>query len=60
MILIVFLLHLPEEPGTKKPLKDKVRQANALGVICLVPGIICLCLVLQWGGTTYPVSLVQI
>ncbi|KAI1078873.1 putative MFS multidrug transporter [Whalleya microplaca] len=54
MLLVFFLLHVPDQPGTKIPLKEKLRQANPLGFICLVPGIVCLCLVLQWGGTTYP------
>ncbi|KAI1453994.1 putative MFS multidrug transporter [Annulohypoxylon moriforme] len=55
VILLVFLLlHLPDQPGTKISLKEKLYQTNLLGFSCIVPGIICLCLVLQWGGTTYP------
>lgn len=56
MVLIFFLLHIPDRPGTKTSLTDKLRQVNALGFLCLIPGIVCLCLVLQWGGTTYAVS----
>ncbi|KAI1378718.1 putative MFS multidrug transporter [Hypoxylon crocopeplum] len=54
MVLVFLLLHLPNKPGPKLSFKDKLRQANILGFLCLVPGIVCLCLVLQWGGTTYP------
>ncbi|KAI0881985.1 putative MFS multidrug transporter [Annulohypoxylon maeteangense] len=53
MVLVFLLLHVPDQPGTKISPKEKLYQANLLGFICLVPGIICLCLVLQWGGTTY-------
>ncbi|KAF3762099.1 MFS general substrate transporter [Cryphonectria parasitica EP155] len=53
MVLLFFFLHLPDHPGSNVPFKERIRQVNALGFVCLVPGIICLCLVLQWGGTTY-------
>ncbi|OAA37406.1 Major facilitator superfamily domain, general substrate transporter [Metarhizium rileyi] len=53
MVLIFFLLDVPDQPGTQLSLQDRLRQANILGFICLVPGIICLCLLLQYGGTTY-------
>lgn len=53
LVLVFFLLHIPDQPGTKTHIKDKLRQLNVLGILCLVPGIVCLCLALQWGGTTY-------
>ena len=56
MLFVFFLLQVPNRPNTKIPLKDKLRQLNALGLLALLPGVICLCLVLQWGGTTYAVS----
>jgi MFS family permease len=57
MVLIFFLLQVPDRPGTNKPLKQKLQQLNTLGLLALFPGIVCLCLALQWGGTTYAVSL---
>ncbi|KAF2494568.1 MFS general substrate transporter [Lophium mytilinum] len=54
MILVFFLLHIPSRPTTNIPLKDKLHQLNALGLLALLPGVICLCLALQWGGTTHP------
>jgi hypothetical protein len=57
MVLIFFLLQVPDRPNTKLPFKDKLRQLNALGLLALLPGVVCLCLALQWGGTTYAVSL---
>jgi len=56
MVFIFFLLQIPDRPNTKIPLKDKLLQLNALGVLALLPGVVCLCLALQWGGTTYAVS----
>ncbi len=56
MVFIFFLLQVPDRPTTKIPFKDKLRQLNALGLLALLPGVVCLCLALQWGGTTYAVS----
>ncbi len=56
MVLIFFLLQVPDRPGTNKPLKQKLQQLNILGLLALFPGIVCLCLALQWGGTTFAVS----
>jgi MFS family permease len=57
LVLIFFLLQVPDRPSTNKPLKQKLQQLNILGLLALFPGIVCLCLALQWGGTTYAVSL---
>ncbi|KAL5343543.1 major facilitator superfamily domain-containing protein [Aspergillus crustosus] len=32
---------------------NKIRQMDIPGTICLFPGVICLLLALQWGGTKY-------
>ncbi|KAF5857849.1 hypothetical protein ETB97_005193 [Aspergillus alliaceus] len=53
MPCVFFLLQVPDRPNTKKPLEEKLRQLNALSMLSVVPGVICLCLALQWGGTTY-------
>lgn len=56
MVFVFFLLDIPDRPGMDKPLKEKLRQLNFLGLLALFPGIVCLCLALQWGGTKYAVS----
>lgn len=56
MLLVFFLLKIPDRPNTQIPFKDKLRQLNALGLLALLPGVVCLCLALQWGGTTYAVG----
>lgn len=53
MVLIFFLLHVPDRPDTNVNVKEKLRQLNPLGLLALLPGVVCLCLALQWGGTTY-------
>lgn len=57
MLSILFLLQVPDRPNTKITFKDKLRRLNVLGLLALLPGVICLCLALQLGGTTYAVSL---
>lgn len=57
MVLVFFLLKVSNRPGTNMTFNQKLQQLNVLGLLALVPGVICLCLALQWGGTTYSVSL---
>ena len=56
MAVVTFLLKIPDRPTTKVPVKEKIRQLNLLGFAALLPGVECLCLALQWGGTKYQVS----
>ncbi|KIX10126.1 uncharacterized protein Z518_01207 [Rhinocladiella mackenziei CBS 650.93] len=53
MALVFLVFQDPDRPNTKMPLKDKVQQLNVLGLLVLLPGVVCLCLALQWGGTTH-------
>ncbi|KAF2101411.1 MFS general substrate transporter [Rhizodiscina lignyota] len=53
MVFVFFLLRVPGRPNTTDTLKHKLLQLNAEGLIALLPGVICLCLALQWGGFTY-------
>ncbi|PYH90940.1 MFS general substrate transporter [Aspergillus ellipticus CBS 707.79] len=53
LVLVFFLLDVPDRPSTKIPLKEKLRQLNFVGILALLPGVVCLCLALQWGGTKY-------
>jgi len=56
MVLILFLLQVPDRPDTNISFKNKLRQLNALGLLALLPGVVCLCLALQLGGTKDAVS----
>lgn len=53
---VAFLLQIPDRTSTKASFKEKLLQLNALGLVAILPGVVCLCLALQWGGSTYAVS----
>lgn len=54
MVFIFFLLRIPEREETKKSLKSKLAQLDVLGTTAFLPGVVCLLLALQWGGSKYP------
>ncbi|KAI8720323.1 MFS domain-containing protein [Fusarium sp. LHS14.1] len=51
-VCVFFLLHIPERSTTVNTLRQKLQQLNIEGLLALLPGVICLCLALQWGGFT--------
>lgn len=55
ILFVLLLLQIPDRPETRIPLYEKLQQLNLLGLLALFPGLVCLCLALQWGGT-YAVS----
>ncbi|KAJ4414848.1 hypothetical protein N0V82_007696 [Gnomoniopsis sp. IMI 355080] len=52
-VFIFFLLTIPDRSTTHLPSKQKLAQLDFLGIFFLLPGVVCLLLALQWGGTTY-------
>ncbi|KAK2037356.1 major facilitator superfamily transporter, partial [Colletotrichum somersetense] len=56
LAILFFLFNEPPRPKDKvhKTVVGKIKQVDPIGTIALIPAIICLLLVLQWGGTTYP------
>src|SRR4051794_32937962 len=58
LLFIHFFLKVPSSPVyDSSSWKHKIRQLNFEGLAALLPGVICLCLALQWGGFTYKVRL---
>ncbi|KAB5575545.1 putative MFS aflatoxin efflux pump [Coniochaeta sp. 2T2.1] len=51
--LLVFLLEIPEREETKRSLASKLAQLDAIGTTVFLPGVVCLLLALQWGGSKY-------
>ncbi|KAL2870692.1 MDR family MFS transporter [Aspergillus lucknowensis] len=52
----VILFFIPAFPGSNKGqsgFKNQVKQMDVPGTICLLPGVVCLLLALQWGGAKY-------
>jgi len=57
VLFIILYLDIPDRSDAKVvTLGDMLRQLNAEGLAALIPGVVCLCLALQWGGFTYSVS----
>ncbi|RSM12918.1 hypothetical protein CEP52_002262 [Fusarium oligoseptatum] len=52
LVCVFFLLHIPERRTTADTLRQKLQQLNIEGLLALLPGVICLCLALQWEGFT--------
>jgi hypothetical protein len=57
VVLLFFLLDIPEREETKKSLGSKLAQLDAFGTAAFLPGVICLLLALQWGGSKYSVGI---
>jgi len=55
ILVIIFLLEVPDREETKLPLKDKILQLDLVGTSVLLPGTLFLLLALEWGGSVYPV-----
>ena len=53
VLIIVFILKLPNPKNTGTSIKQKILQLDPLGSLCFLPCIVCLLLTLQWGGSTY-------
>jgi MFS family permease len=58
MLVIFFLLDLPRQDTSQLPSAAKLAQLDFYGTALIVPGTVCLLLALQWGGLTYPVSII--
>ncbi|KAJ9231599.1 hypothetical protein DTO169E5_7921 [Paecilomyces variotii] len=53
VVTILLFLNLPPARKAGTPLREQLLQMDPLGNLCLIPGIICLLLAIQWGGSTY-------
>ncbi|GFF62110.1 putative HC-toxin efflux carrier TOXA [Aspergillus lentulus] len=53
MAAIPFCLKVPDRNTTKVSWMEKLKQLDVPGLCCLVPGVVCLVLALQWGGQKY-------
>ena len=53
ILTLVPTLKLPAAMKANTPLRRQIDQLDPLGTLCFLPGVVCLLLALQWGGTTY-------
>lgn len=52
-LVVVLVFKPPRRRTTSLPIMDRVLRLDFMGSAAFIPGIICLLLALQWGGTTY-------
>jgi MFS family permease len=52
VVALFFILRTPASKNTDT-LKEQIIKLDPYGTIVFLPGIVCLLLALQWGGTTY-------
>lgn len=51
----MIFLNIPQDPKqAEKPILKRILELDLVGAAILIPGIICLLLAVQWGGSTYP------
>ncbi|KAL9106893.1 MAG: hypothetical protein Q9227_008141 [Pyrenula ochraceoflavens] len=56
-LVIIFIIKTSTKVSNAElSLREKLLRLDPLGCLCLLPGIVCLLLALQWGGSTYPWS----
>ncbi|OAL38217.1 hypothetical protein AYO20_02669 [Fonsecaea nubica] len=54
MLVVLFVLHIPQDPKlSEMPILKRILELDLIGAAILIPGIICLLLAVQWGGSTY-------
>lgn len=52
LVMVALVLKVPSNK-THKSLRERISQLDPVGTAFFLPGIICLLLALQWGGSTY-------
>ncbi|KAJ7679255.1 major facilitator superfamily domain-containing protein [Mycena polygramma] len=54
LFVMVFLFKSPhQDKGEAMDFKKRLQQFDPIGTIMIIPAVICLLLVLQWGGSVY-------
>jgi MFS family permease len=54
LVILFFVSSFKGSKAGKLGFINQLKQMDIPGTLCLLPGIICLLLALQWGGTKYP------
>ncbi|KKK23522.1 hypothetical protein P175DRAFT_0499634 [Aspergillus ochraceoroseus IBT 24754] len=58
LVTAIFIVFFFTPPGKQNKLNisllEQLRQMDLEGTALFIPGVVCLLLALQWGGTTYP------
>ena len=55
IVVVLVVLHVRQDLKlSDKPVLRRILELDLIGASILIPGIICLLLAVQWGGSTYP------
>ncbi|KAI9810458.1 MAG: hypothetical protein M1827_006234 [Pycnora praestabilis] len=52
-VILVFILKISSPRNEASSLRQKFLRLDPLGTVFFLPGVVCLLLALQWGGSTY-------
>ncbi|OJJ44353.1 hypothetical protein ASPZODRAFT_101369 [Penicilliopsis zonata CBS 506.65] len=53
VIMLILRTTQPPNPSPAKTLRERIWLLDPLGNLCFFPGIVCLLLALEWGGSKY-------
>lgn len=53
IISLILKANPPPNPSAARTMKERLNQLDPFGTLAFLPGIVCLILALQWGGTKY-------
>jgi len=53
LIIIAFILKAPAPANSGRTVREKIEKLDPVGTFFFIPGVVCLLLALQWGGSTY-------
>ena len=53
VVIIALILNVQSPSQANLPTSEKLKQLDPIGTFFFLPGIVCLLLALQWGGSTY-------
>ena len=56
IVTLILFLHLPSARNMDLSLRQQLARLDPLGAALFLPGVVCLFLALQWGGSVYPWS----
>jgi hypothetical protein len=54
LVFLVFFWNPPPQKHEPVPVWTQIKRLDPLGTFFFLPGVVCLLLALQWGGSTYP------
>ncbi|CAO1600478.1 hypothetical protein XANCAGTX0491_004167 [Xanthoria calcicola] len=53
VLIIVFFVDIPSPEGAATTRMEKIKRLDPLGNLVFLPGMVCLLLAIQWGGSKY-------